>query len=170
MSTSGEPASPVPMRRAKAEDYPQIAEVWSESGLNFCSEGRESEQAFQRQLEQFPDLYLVATNGDRIVGVVLGSHDHRKGWINRLAVRPEYQRRGIAVALVAACDAAIRARGRNRGRSHRTREHSLPHALREVGLPRGRTCPILSKTGPSGCIISGYSDVPPCLHVRQRPL
>ena len=45
------------------------------------------------------------------VGVVLGSHDERKGWINRLAVMPEYRRRGIALSLADACDAAIRADG-----------------------------------------------------------
>jgi ribosomal protein S18 acetylase RimI-like enzyme len=50
-------------------------------------------------------------DGDRLVGVVLGSHDGRKGWINRLAVRPEYRRRGVALRLIAACEEAIRAHG-----------------------------------------------------------
>ena len=103
--------TPLPIRCATAEDYDQIVEVWSASGLKMSCDGRESEPAFRRQLAQFPDLYLVATDGDRSVGVVLGSHDHRKGWINRLAVLPEYRRRGVARALVSACDAAIRAHG-----------------------------------------------------------
>lgn len=103
--------SPPPIRRATAEDYNEIAEVWSASGLSVRLHGRESQQAFCRQLEQFPDLYLVATDGDRIIGVVLGSHDHRKGWINRLAVLPEYRGHGIGTALVSACDAAIRTHG-----------------------------------------------------------
>jgi ribosomal protein S18 acetylase RimI-like enzyme len=103
--------SPLPIRRADDDDYEQIVTVWSSCGLSFSSRGRESEQAFRRQLRQFPDLYLVATDGDRIAGVVLGSHDHRKGWINRVAVVPEYRRRGLATALVSACDAAIRAQG-----------------------------------------------------------
>ncbi len=74
-------------------------------------QGREGKSAFLQQLDQFPDFYLVATVGERIVGVVLGTHDGRKGWINRLAVHPDDQRRGIASALVSACDKAIRARG-----------------------------------------------------------
>ena len=86
------------IRRAKPEDYGEIVEVWRASGLSVRLQGRESEEAFRLQLDQFPDLYLLAIDGGRIVGVVLGSHDHRKGWINRLAVLPEYRRRGMASA------------------------------------------------------------------------
>lgn len=100
-----------PIRCATIEDYDHIVELWRASRLSVCLEGRESEAAFARQLEGLSDMYLVATDGDRIVGVVLGSHDHRKGWINRLAVLPEYRRRGIAAALVSACEAAIRRHG-----------------------------------------------------------
>ena len=99
------------LRRAEPEDYGEIVEVWRASGLSVRLQGRESEEAFRRQLERFPDLYLVAIDGDRIVGVVLGSHDQRKGWINRLAVLPEYRRRGLASALMSACKAAIGALG-----------------------------------------------------------
>ena len=109
--TEAQPTPPVSIRRVTTDDYDPIVAVWSASGMRFCGEGRESRQAFRRQLEQFPDLYLVATDGDRIVGVVLGSHDHRKGWINRVAVLPECQRQGVAVALVSACEAGIRAHG-----------------------------------------------------------
>jgi GNAT superfamily N-acetyltransferase len=50
---------------------------------------------------EFPDLFIGAFAGDRLVGVVIGSCETRmKGWINRLAVDPEYQRRGIAQQLV----------------------------------------------------------------------
>lgn len=99
------------IRPATADDYERIVSLWTLNGMNPEIQGRESKSAFLQQLEQFPDLYLVATVGERIVGVVLGTHDGRKGWINRLAVHPDHQRRGIAAALVTACDTAIRARG-----------------------------------------------------------
>ncbi len=102
---------PARIRRAKADDYDQIAAVWSASGLKTSTSGRDGKTAFRRQLEHFPDLYLVATEGERIIGVVLGSHDHRKGWINRLAVLPEYRRHGMAATLTRSCDAALRALG-----------------------------------------------------------
>lgn len=103
--------TPVPIRPATAADYDQIVEVWASGGLPVRLQGREGEEAFCRQLERFPTLYLVAVDGDRVVGVVLGTHDERKGWINRLAVLPAYQRRGIAAALLTACDAAFQAVG-----------------------------------------------------------
>ena len=109
--TPAQPAAPISIRPATTDDHAEIMALWSACGLKVSGRGRESEGAFRRQLAQFPDLYLVATDRDQIVGVVLGSHDHRKGWINRVAVLPAYRRRGIAVALVSACDAAIRACG-----------------------------------------------------------
>ena len=36
--------------------------------------------------------------------MVLGTHDGRKGWINRLAVLPEYRSRGIGKALAIEVD------------------------------------------------------------------
>ena len=109
--TSGGDRLALPIRCATIEDYVQIVELWRVSGLSVRLRGRENKPAFSRQLKRFPDLYLVATEGDRAVGAVLGSHDHRKGWINRLAVLPEYRRRGVGSALVSACDAAIRRYG-----------------------------------------------------------
>ena len=99
------------IRPATADDYEQMVAVWSACGMRISLAGRESKEAFQRQLQQFPDSYLVAIHGSQVVGVVLGSHDHRKGWINRLAVLPAYRRRGFASALVLACEAAIRSLG-----------------------------------------------------------
>ncbi len=99
------------IRRAKAEDYDQILVLWREAGTEVSGDGRDSRNAFSRQLGHFPDTYLVATDGGRIVGVVLGTHDWRKGWINRLAVLPEYRQGGLASKLVRACEEAIRGLG-----------------------------------------------------------
>ncbi len=109
--TKSEQGAAQPIRSATIEDYDQIVELWRAGGPSVRLKGRESKAAFARQLERLSDMYLVATDGDRVVGVVLGSHDHRKGWINRLAVLPEYRRHGIASALVSACEAAIRRHG-----------------------------------------------------------
>ena len=109
--TEASRSSGTSIRRATNQDYEQIRALWSSCGMKSSPRGRESTPAFRRQLEQFSDLYLVATDRDRVVGVVFGSHDHRKGWINRLAVLPEYRRRGIAGALVSACERALSGHG-----------------------------------------------------------
>jgi len=109
--TDNQAAGANPIRSAVVEDYDDILAVWSAAGLKVSRDGRDGAPAFREQLVWFADLYLVACDGDRIVGVVLGTHDLRKGWINRLAVLPEYRGRGIATALVSACDTALRGHG-----------------------------------------------------------
>jgi ribosomal protein S18 acetylase RimI-like enzyme len=47
-----------------------------------------------------PELVLVAEQHGRLLGVVLGTYDGRRGWIQRLAVDPQTRRAGIARALV----------------------------------------------------------------------
>lgn len=103
--------SDVIIRRAKLKDYEAITAVWSASGMPASTRGRDRRDAFAHQLELFHDFYLLAVDGERVVGAVLGTHDSRKGWINRLAVLPAYQRRGIAAALVNHCDRAMRGIG-----------------------------------------------------------
>ena len=102
---------PFRVRTAEAEDYDAIAAVWLAAGLPAKLRGRDGREAFIEQLGCFPTSYLVAEIDDRVVGVVLGTHDRRKGWINRLAVPPESRRRGIAARLITSCEDALRAEG-----------------------------------------------------------
>jgi ribosomal protein S18 acetylase RimI-like enzyme len=45
------------------------------------------------------------------VGVVLATHDSRKGWINRLAVDPAYRRQGLGLELIRLCEEHFRGLG-----------------------------------------------------------
>jgi ribosomal protein S18 acetylase RimI-like enzyme len=54
----------------------------------------------EAKLRRDPELFLVAVDGDELVGAVMGSYDGRRGWIARLAVAPDRQGEGIAAALV----------------------------------------------------------------------
>jgi len=44
----------------------------------------------------------------RLIGVVIATNDTRKGWINRLAIDPDYQRMGYGKQLVQAAEEALR--------------------------------------------------------------
>lgn len=99
------------IRPVRAEDYEALVELWTVCGSGIEPAGREAKDAFLHQLSRFPDLFLVAVEEERVIGVVLGTHDERKGWISRLAVHPDYRRRGIAARLVSCCDTAIRRQG-----------------------------------------------------------
>jgi len=47
-----------------------------------------------------PDLFLLARLEGEVVGCVMGGWDGRRGWVYHLAVKPSYQRQGIATALL----------------------------------------------------------------------
>ena len=84
----------------KLKDYDEVVAVWRRAGLDCRPSGRESRKSIKRQLAEYGNLMIVAEDNDQIIGVAIGSHDHRKGWINRLAVLPEWRRRGVAKALI----------------------------------------------------------------------
>ena len=47
----------------------------------------------------------------KLIGVVVATTDTRKGWINRLAIDPEYRRAGYGAQLVHAAEDALRKSG-----------------------------------------------------------
>jgi len=53
-----------------------------------------------------PDLFLVATSNDAVVGTCMAGFDGHRGWVHLVAVAPEFRRRGIGAALM--CEAETR--------------------------------------------------------------
>lgn len=93
-------------------EYDEIVALWEAAGLHFKPNGRDSREAFARQLDRGTQAALgVRTEDGRLVGVVLPTHDGRKGWINRLAVDPAFRRQGIALTLIRAAEDWLRAQG-----------------------------------------------------------
>jgi len=101
----------VQIRPLLRSDYQAMIALFQVSGLNPKTKGRDSPRSFSEQLRRNRSSYLGAFDGDRLAGVVLGTSDTRKGWINRLAVHPDYRRRSIARRLVRACERVLRQQG-----------------------------------------------------------
>jgi ribosomal protein S18 acetylase RimI-like enzyme len=101
----------VTIRKMTMDDYDAVIRVWTQAGLPFRPRGRDRREKMQTEMGRGTALFLVAEAGGEIVGVVLGTHDGRRGWINRLAVVPAYQRRGIARGLVREVEARTDALG-----------------------------------------------------------
>ncbi len=93
------------------KDYPAMVTLWEKAGLPYRPRGRDSEKAIQNQMEENPDLFLGAFLNNELIGCIIATFDGRKGWINRVAVLPEYQRQGIGVNLVKAAEKALKERG-----------------------------------------------------------
>ena len=99
------------IRRLHLSDYDPLVELFRLSGVEPRVKGRDSRAAIANQLRSKRNVYLGALDGDRLIGAVFGTHDTRKGWINRLAVDPEYRRQGIAARLVQATERGLRKQG-----------------------------------------------------------
>lgn len=93
------------------DDYEGLIALWEAARLPYRPQGRDAREAFARQIREPTAIYLVAELEGTLVGSVLGTHDGRKGWINRLAVHPERRRRGIARRLVGEIERRLRAGG-----------------------------------------------------------
>ena len=83
------------------EDYDSLITLWDYAKLPFKPKGRDRRDKIEYELKQGRNIFLVAEINGKLVGSVFGTHDGRKGWINRLAVSPEFQRQDVAKKLVA---------------------------------------------------------------------
>ena len=95
------------MRRATKEDIDVVIDLWDKSGLPIRPKGRDAPENLSKQLNE-PNLWiLVAEESGEIVGVVLVTHDARKDWINRLAIKSSRTREGIATKLLQAAEKSL---------------------------------------------------------------
>ncbi len=100
------------IRRLKESELGEMVKIWKRAGLPYRPAGRDRMAALKAQRKAMPDLFIGAFEGRRLVGVVLGTDDSRKGWLNRIAVVPDARGRGIATRLIEASEDALRKRGR----------------------------------------------------------
>lgn len=100
MTTQPEVAVKHRIRSFRIKEYKNLINLWKTAGLTYCPRGRDSFRQISQQSRSSYIRILVAEAEGRIIGAVLGTHDRRRGWINRLAVHPEYQRKGVARQLV----------------------------------------------------------------------
>jgi ribosomal protein S18 acetylase RimI-like enzyme len=99
------------IQRLTINDYEEMVRLWLRAKLPFKPKGRDSKEAIAAEMKANPNFFLGAFEDNDLVGVVVISCDVRKGWINRLAVDPDYRHRGIAKALIAGSERTLRKRG-----------------------------------------------------------
>jgi ribosomal protein S18 acetylase RimI-like enzyme len=104
----------VQIRPLGIDDYDVIIDLWQRTGLSSLRpNGRDSRDSFAHQLgtDHGPQTVLGLEKEGELIGVVVATHDGRKGWINRLAVDPDHRRLGYAKQLIAAAEQVIRDQG-----------------------------------------------------------
>ena len=86
------------------EDYLKLIELWEQSDLPYKPHGRDGKERIEAEAERGIGKFFFAVVGNQYIGTILVTHDGRKGWINRVAVLPEYRKKGIAKKLVDAAE------------------------------------------------------------------
>ena len=84
----------------RIEDYDRLISLWQDADLPYKPKGRDRRESIERELNTSGTIFLVAEREGELIGSIFGSHDGRKGWINRLAVAPAQRRQGLGARLV----------------------------------------------------------------------
>jgi len=99
------------IRRLHTSDIENLLKLWRDVNLPHRPEGRDQPESLQSQMEIDPDVFWGYFDELRLVGTIVITHDGRKGWINRLAVHPEYRQKGIGKDLISFAETLLEQKG-----------------------------------------------------------
>ncbi len=97
------------IRTFRTGDQARVVSLWQRCGL--VVPWNEPEQDIDRKRRQQPELFLVAVDGETIIGTAMGGYDGHRGSLYYLAVDPLHRRRGIGALLVRTVAAQLRELG-----------------------------------------------------------
>lgn len=99
------------IRRFHSPDYDGVTALWRKAGLSFKPRGRDRRETLTQEMKGGQGCLYLAEGEGKLLGTVLVTHDGRKGWINRLAVDPDFRRRGVARRLLKEAEEFLKERG-----------------------------------------------------------
>jgi ribosomal protein S18 acetylase RimI-like enzyme len=98
------------LREFVPADYDAVIALWQSSD-GIVLRDVDGRDPITDSLRRNAGLSFVVEDGDRIVGAVLCGTDGRRGYLQHLAVAPDYRRKGIGRRLALACVTALASRG-----------------------------------------------------------
>jgi ribosomal protein S18 acetylase RimI-like enzyme len=72
--------------------YDEVIQIWKISGISVGSSDEREE--IKRVWHKNPNLFLVGLIDKKVIAVVIGAFDGRRGYVHHLAVSPDYQNKG----------------------------------------------------------------------------
>jgi len=140
--------SAVTIRRGGPGDIQVVLALWAEAGAT--PKPTDTQEGLAQLLASPQSILLLAEADGRVVGTVVGGWDGWRGNIYRLAVSPEYRRRGIASGLMLQVDTVLARLGAQRITALVERDHPWAvgfwNALERAGYRRDPTMTRYVKT------------------------
>ncbi|MFB3977481.1 GNAT family acetyltransferase [Microbacterium proteolyticum] len=99
----------VHIRPFDLRDEDAVVALWESAGLT--RPWNDPRADIRRKLTVQPELFLVAVDGDDLVGTVMAGYDGHRGWLYYLASAETHRGRGIGRALVAEAERLLEALG-----------------------------------------------------------
>ena len=86
------------IEKFKIEYYDDVVGLWRKAGIEVVSSDTIDEVT--RVLNRNPDLFLIGKIQERVMAVVMGAFDGRRGYVHHLAVDPDYQKKGFGKTIM----------------------------------------------------------------------
>ena len=97
------------IRAFHPQDEEAVIALWERCDL--VRTWNDPSKDIQRKLQVRAELFLVGLVEGKIIASVMAGYEGHRGWLNYLAVDPEYQRRGFARAIVEEAEQLLQAAG-----------------------------------------------------------
>ena len=97
------------IREFQEEDADAVVALWQACGL--VKPWNDPYKDIQRKLAVGRDLFLVGEVNGRIAAAVMGGYEGHRGWVNYLAVHPDFRRKGYGRLLMTAVESKLLALG-----------------------------------------------------------
>ena len=97
------------IRPFQTEDEDALVALWKMCELTVPWNNPHKDIA--RKLQVQPELFLVGILDSSLIATVMGGYEGHRGWINYLAVHPDFQRKGYGQEIMNSVETGLREMG-----------------------------------------------------------
>ncbi len=95
------------VRPYEPHDESALIALWQSCGLT--RPWNPPERDIAEKLEVQPELFLVMTDENKLIGSLMGAYDGHRGVVNYLAIAPDYQGQGLGRLLMQEIETRLKA-------------------------------------------------------------